>query len=153
MKDKSRQARSRYLRPALPEEAGPLSRLAYRAKAGWGYEPAFMEACRDVLRFTEEDTASIVVEEEKGVLLGFGLYNKQEQELTHLFVDPAFQGSGTGKRLFETIVSSLAAGTVFQIKSDPGACGFYERLGAVRTGSVFSEIDPDRQLPLLEYRR
>ena len=37
------------IRPARPEEAGAISALALRSKGHWGYDPAFLEACREDL--------------------------------------------------------------------------------------------------------
>jgi hypothetical protein len=41
-----------------------------------------------------------------------------------------------------------------QITADPNAAGFYERMGATRTGEVVSEIDGQtRVLPRMEIKR
>ena len=44
--DKEKPPRPR-IRRARPADAAALSRLAYDSKASWGYDDAFMEACRD----------------------------------------------------------------------------------------------------------
>ena len=40
------------LRPARPEEAPALTELCLRSKAVWGYDAAFMQACRRELTMT-----------------------------------------------------------------------------------------------------
>ena len=45
------------LRRALPDEAANLSALALRSKALWGYDAAFMEACRSPLTVDPEAIA------------------------------------------------------------------------------------------------
>ena len=42
------------IRRARPDEATCLSELAFHSKAYWGYDAAFMEACRDDLTLTPE---------------------------------------------------------------------------------------------------
>ena len=39
-------------RPATAADAPVLSNIAFRAKALWGYDAAFMEMCRDELTIT-----------------------------------------------------------------------------------------------------
>ena len=34
------------VRPAVPAEAGEISAMALRSKGHWGYDAAFLEACR-----------------------------------------------------------------------------------------------------------
>lgn len=72
--------------------------------------------------------------------------------LEKLFVDPDCMRTGAGKRLFiwarETAIAAKAKKIV--IDSDPGAEGFYQAMGAVRTGLTPSGSIPDRMLPVLE---
>jgi hypothetical protein len=37
------------IRPARPDEAGAISALALRSKGHWGYDAAFLAACRENL--------------------------------------------------------------------------------------------------------
>lgn len=46
------------IRPARPDEAAALSALALHAKAHWGYDEAFLAACRDDLTVTPGDIAA-----------------------------------------------------------------------------------------------
>ena len=61
------------VRAARPAEAAAISALALRSKAHWGYDPAFLEACRDDLTIRPEwcDGVRLVVAEQDGVLLGY----------------------------------------------------------------------------------
>ena len=45
------------VREARAEEAEALTELAMRAKASWGYDAAFMAACRDELTLTPQQMA------------------------------------------------------------------------------------------------
>lgn len=66
----------------------------------------------------------------------------------------AAQGRGAGRALFEHALEQARAagpGTV-RIEADPGAAGFYARMGARRTGHRPAPMDgaPARALPLFE---
>lgn len=81
-------------------------------------------------------------------LVGGGL----ELELEHLWVLPAWIGTGLGRTLFEHAMrraKELGAGTVW-IESDPNAEGFYQRMGARRTGAYIYEMEGrKRVLPVM----
>ncbi|MFH8382916.1 hypothetical protein ACH4E7_18490 [Kitasatospora sp. NPDC018058] len=65
------------IRPARPAEAELLTGIAVRAKAHWGYDEAFMAACRDELTLDAAAigwaSASTVVAEDGGRVLGFAV--------------------------------------------------------------------------------
>ena len=44
-----------HLRPARPDEADLLTELCLRSKAVWGYDDAFMRACRAELTLSPAD--------------------------------------------------------------------------------------------------
>ena len=56
------------MRPAAPSQAAFLSDLALRSKACWGYDPAFLSACRDELTIHPEtcDGVHVVVAQRGG---------------------------------------------------------------------------------------
>ncbi len=60
------------IRPAAAGEAAPLSELAMRAKAHWGYDAGFLERVRPLLSFSESDLVSDLVQvlEVDGSVLG-----------------------------------------------------------------------------------
>lgn len=146
------------VRPGRPAEAAALSALALRSKAHWGYDAAFLEACRADLTIDPGwcDGVRLVVAEEAGVLLGYARVagGPPVGELAGLFVDPVAIGRGVGGRLLRAAVA-VAAGLgieVLEIDSDPSAEPFYRHAGAVRTGTARSTVDPARLLPRLELR-
>ena len=73
-------------------------------------------------------------------------------ELSDLFVDPPFIGTGVGRRLYERACEQARALGFREllIESDPGAEAFYAHMGAVRIGDSTSSVDPNRKLPLLK---
>lgn len=152
-----------HIRPALPAEAEHLSALAFRSKAHWGYDAAFMDACVTALTIEAERIAApgehyVVAEDDAGVVLGFAALrldaaNPDEAELTNLFVEPRAIGQGCGWRLWQhtmTLARSLGVRQV-RIESDPFAERFYLRQGAVRIGETPSDAIPGRVIPLLRF--
>lgn len=144
------------MRPAEPAEAGPISELALRSKAHWGYDDGFLAACRAELTVHPEqcDGVHVVVAVRGAALLGFyGLAGIAPRgELWNLFVDPPAIGTGIGGLLLRDAVRR-ARGlgmAVLTIDADPYAEAFYLHAGAVRIGSVPSGSLPGRVLPRLE---
>ena len=141
------------------DEAAALSDLALRSKAHWGYDAAFLEACREELTLTPEQAGGTrVVRDSAGTVVGFHLLAPDPDdrpgrgELLMLFVDPSAMGSGVGRVLLEDAVASAGerGWTALRVESDPGAEGFYVRHGARRVGRVPSGSVAGRELPLLE---
>ena len=145
------------LRDASVADVDELSRIAYASKAHWGYDVAFMRACRGELTVCAEDLSRAVVrvaEQHDGVVGFHGVapYAGDIVELTWLFVAPAAMGHGAGRALLADAVSVArrSGARALHIESDPHAVGFYERAGARRTGTVPSASIPGRALPALE---
>jgi GNAT superfamily N-acetyltransferase len=144
------------IRPARPDEAPALSDLALRAKGHWGYDAAFLEACREELRVDPADCdgRSVVVADAAGVLIGFYqlLGEPPVGELADLFVDPPAIGRGVGGRLLAHAHAGAAARgfRTLTIDADPNAESFYRHAGAVRVGEVASGSIAGRRLPRLE---
>ncbi|MFI9271623.1 GNAT family N-acetyltransferase [Kitasatospora sp. NPDC052896] len=142
------------VRSARPEEAGPLTELVLRSKAHWGYDEAFMAACRLELTLGPEDLVigRAVVAERDGELLGMATLegDAPHGSLGMLFVDPAAMGQGVGSLLYRHVVSAARelGFRSLSIDSDPNAAPFYARLGAVRIGETPSGSVPGRVLPL-----
>ncbi|WP_175607618.1 GNAT family N-acetyltransferase [Peterkaempfera bronchialis] len=146
------------IRAAQAGEAGLLSELAMCSKAYWGYDEAFMAACREELTLpTAEVTARRArVAEDGGAVVGFATLegDAPEGEVGLFFVAPEAMGRGVGRSLFRHLASD-AAELGFRrltIDSDPNAEPFYRAMGAVRIGSTPSGSIPGRMLPLLEYQ-
>ncbi len=76
----------------------------------------------------------------------------QRLDLEHLWVLPAWIGTGLGRRLFEHAMRrahELGARTV-TIEADPNAEGFYRKMGAKRAGENVYELEgKERALPVM----
>ena len=166
------------IRAALPEQAADISELAIRSKAHWGYDDAFIEACREELTIPPDRIVAlrtqVVVSADgadgaegtpgdgadvgrlpAGRILGFGTIEGEPPagELGMLFVDPDFIGRGVGGALFSHLAATATALGFHRltIASDPNAEPFYLSKGAVRIGAVPSGSVPGRTLPLLAF--
>lgn len=144
------------LRNAALDELPLLGDLCLRSKAVWGYDAAFLDACRRELAITPEQLSRthIQVAELGGDAIGVGQVAVEGEvaELVKLFVDPYRLGIGCGRLLFDWAVSvARAAGAVrLIIDSDPDAVPFYVRMGAQPAGLVPSGSIRGRMLPRLE---
>ena len=141
------------VRPARPNEAGALTRLALRSKASWGYDGSFMSACVQELTVRPSDLSlrPTFVAEARGRSAGFYqlLVEGVLAEVTLLFVEPEAQGSGVGRLLWrhlEAEAVSLGARRI-AVVSDPNAAGFYLRMGTRRAGCRPSASLCGRMLP------
>jgi GNAT superfamily N-acetyltransferase len=130
-----------------------------RSKAHWGYDAAFMERVAPVLDFTTRDLereAIYVLESddlENDAAVGFYALRELEGQpfLDDLWVEAARIGAGHGERLWlHALATARGLGwTHLLIESEPGAEGFYLRMGARRLGERRSSIG--RLLPLLRF--
>jgi GNAT superfamily N-acetyltransferase len=144
------------LRDGRRDEARLLSELALRSKSYWGYDQAFLDACRAELTLGPEDVEikRVTVAEHDGQVVGFYALagDPPEGTLADLFVEPDHIGTGVGRALWEHAVG--VARTLgfarLTLEADPGAEPFYLAMGAHRIGSVPSGSIPGRFIPLLE---
>jgi ribosomal protein S18 acetylase RimI-like enzyme len=145
------------IRLARKDEVRLLSELAMRSKGHWGYDAAFLEACRAELTITPAriDRENVWVAVEAGEVIGFSslLVEGDDAELTDLFVDPGHIGSGVGRALWDRMVATgqEKGVTRMRIEADPYAEPWYLKRGAVRVGEAPSGSIPGRMLPLLEF--
>lgn len=144
-----------FIRPPAIEELPALSELCLRSKAVWGYEAAFMEACREELSFDPRDLAGscIAVAARGHSVVGVAQVRTagKEADLLKLFVEPAAMGSGVGQALFiwaRDVAREMGARRM-SIEADPDAAPFYRRLGARDDGLVPSGSIAGRMLPRL----
>lgn len=153
------------IRPARPDEAPFLSALALRSKAHWGYDDAFLEACRADLALTAAEVARdpvYVIAAGGGPPEGYyrllaggdaahGPMAGADDTLIldALFVAPEAIGRGHGRRLFAHAVAIAAARGARGLTwtSDPHATGFYRAMGARPIGKTPSTVFPGRMLP------
>jgi GNAT superfamily N-acetyltransferase len=144
------------IRKASPEEAEALTELAMRSKAHWGYDGAFMAACRPVLTITAAYIKEnpVFAAEEQAVLAGFCslVVHGTNAELDNLFIEPAFIGKGCGRLLWDRSVLYCKENGLSEmtIDADPFAEGFYLKMGAARVGESTSTVQPGRLLPRLK---
>lgn len=144
------------LRTPEPEQAEILTELCLLSKAVWGYDAAFMVACRPALTVTEDDwkksDIQIAVQDDNIIGMVQVMYHGEVAELDKLFIDPAALGGGIGRRLFAwSVETALSKGAkVMTIDADPGAADFYRRLGAIDNGVAASTVIPGRFLPRLK---
>lgn len=143
------------LRSARADELDALTDLCLRSKAVWGYDRAFMEACRDELTLTQEDLreTKLQVAERDGAIVGVAQVSADGATayLEKLFVDPGQLRGGAGRTLFawaKTAATECGA-THLVIEADPDAAPFYRRMGARDDGVAPSGSIPGRFLPRL----
>ena len=133
-----------------------LSDLCMRSKAVWGYDAAFMKACRAELSIDPVDLQESriqVAETANGQIVGVVQVRSTgaDADLVKLFVEPGKLRAGTGRLLFGWAVGTareLGAIRV-TIEADPEAAGFYEKMGAQRIGMAPSGSIAGRRIPQL----
>ena len=139
-------------------EAPLLSDLAVRSKGHWGYDDDFMNRCRRPLTVDQDQITrgrvTLVEDDPDGVVMGFYALagsSDEDAEISMLFVDPPWIGTGLGAELLDHACRSARqrGWSAVRIEADPFAVPFYEHMGAVRIGVVPSELIPGRALPLL----
>lgn len=130
--------------------------LAFRSKAVWGYDRAFMERCRAELTIADDQIRArpVYVWIESGRVLGFYALRLEDGlvEIDHLWVAPEALRRGIGRALWRHLRQEairLGAARI-GVSADPNAEGFYLRLGFSRVGTRPSGSIPGRSLPYLE---
>jgi GNAT superfamily N-acetyltransferase len=147
------------IRQPFENEIDDLTSIAMKSKSYWGYDYTFMRACVEELTVTREHLYhhTIFVVESKKRLIGFYILqeiNPDSIEMTFMFVEPKYIGSGLGKLLFNHATAQAKTGGYKNIivQSDPFAGAFYERMGCKKIGRKPSGSIPGRDLPLYRYR-
>ena len=143
------------IRSARANELAALAELALRSKGHWGYDAAFLEACRTELTLTPAElteTATAVIDA-NGAPVAMAQVSSEGRVawLEKLFVDPAHMGQSLGRRLFAwSVETARGLGAVeLVIESDPDAEPYYLHMGAVRSGFASSGSIPGRTIPRL----
>ena len=147
------------IRRATADDADALSDLAHRAKAHWGYPATWMREWDAQLTIIPGylEMHDVWVSEEDGVIVGMcALEDRKDRwNLEHVWVDPARHGRGVGRALVLHALDEARRRHegVVELLSDPYATGFYERLGARRTGEVPAPMPgaKNRTLPRYEF--
>jgi N-acetylglutamate synthase-like GNAT family acetyltransferase len=143
------------IRRAEAAEATALTDLALISKAAWGYDAAFMAACRAELTVRQESISrdpTYLVEAE-GRILGFYQLGLDDAvaEIRMMFVAPGALRSGLGRRLWAHLEETARTAGVrrLEVDSDPHAEAFYRAMGMRRVGEAPSGSIPGRMLPHL----
>ena len=141
------------LRDVLPNELSSLDELCLRSKAVWGYDDAFMAACRDELTLHPDDlrTTHLQVAERGSAVVGLAQVKVtgNEADLMKLFVEPGLLRSGVGRLLFAWARARRLGAVRMVIEADPGEAAFYQRMGARHAGFAPSQSIAGRMLPRL----
>jgi GNAT superfamily N-acetyltransferase len=144
------------VRRALPGDAEVLTRIAFAAKRYWEYPERWISRWTESLTITPEFVRNNDVYAALSGGETFAFYalsgRGRELELEHLWVPPAWIGSGAGRLLFEHAMDKAASrgAKSVKIEADPNAEGFYSKMGAKRTGENVYEIEGHRRvLPLM----
>jgi GNAT superfamily N-acetyltransferase len=144
------------IRRATPEAADALTRIAFAAKQHWGYPERWIQHWKGSLTITPQFVRNNEVYAAVSGGEPFAFYvltgTGGKLELEHLWVSPAWIGSGVGRLLFEHAMGEGASrgANAVEIEADPNAEGFYLRMGARRIGENVYEIDGQRRvLPLM----
>ena len=143
------------LRPARPQEAERLSRIAQAAKAALGYSAELLESWRAELTIDPDllqRQTVWVLECEGGVQGFFSLHAfRDSATLSHLWVDPPAQRRGFGSMLLRMALQLAAAGRAqtLQVDAEPSAETFYQRHGLQKVGEIAAPIpgQPERARP------
>ena len=87
-----------------------LTALCLTSKAHWGYDAAFMAACRDELTLCEADLQTteigVIRDGRAPVAMAQVSVHGSEAEIDKLFVHPGAMGRGHGRALFDWIVAT-----------------------------------------------
>lgn len=142
------------IRRATPNEADTLTRIALEAKKHWGYPEHWINHWEADLTISPEliSDHEVYVAEEDNETRGFYALclDGTQAELEHMWVLPAYIGTGVGKELFLDAMERAAKMKVREvgITADPNAGGFYKHMGAEQVGEIDSEVEgTERKIP------
>ncbi len=134
-----------------------MSDLCRRAKAHWGYAPAFLEQCRAALTvepISIESGQVFVATDATDRPIGLHQIGETDEagtiELILLYVEPAWIGRGVGKRLLAhaALLAEERGGRRLSILADPHAAPFYRAQGAIYSAEAPSDAIAGRMLPV-----
>src|SRR5829696_799885 len=145
------------IRPASPDEASALTKIAHDAKRHWGYPEHWIKHWESDLTISSDFIRDnhVYVAEEDGEIQGFYALSVigDRAEIEHMWVTPARIGTGVGKDLFLDAMERAAALNVgaVELTADPNAAGFYKHMGATQIDETDASLDgQSRTLPRLK---
>lgn len=147
------------LRRATLDDADALTDLAHRAKAHWGYPASWMREWDAQLTILPGylEMHDVFVAERDGAIVGMCALEDRGARwmLEHVWVDPPLHRAGIGTALIRRALETARhrGARVVELLADPYATGFYDKLGARRTGDVHAPMPSarDRTLPCYEF--
>lgn len=145
------------IRPARKEEFEVLTRISFLSKRFWNYPDEYFSIWQRELTITADyiTTNEVWVYEKKGEVVGYyslvNLTSDMEIEfvtlkkglwLDHMFLLPAFIGTGIGRKMIDHLKGCCSKRNVSRVDIlvDPYARGFYEKIGCRYVGEVASTI-------------
>ena len=141
---------------AAPDQAALLTAIAHASKRYWGYPESWMKIWETQLTVLRESIATrpTAVARIDGRIVGFHQLQPlgRSLRLDHLWVLPQWIRQGLGTALFRDACQRGASlgWSELRIVSDTHAVGFYERIGAVRSGIERDTFEGQiRELPVL----
>jgi GNAT superfamily N-acetyltransferase len=154
------------IRRARPDEHALLTEISLSSKRYWNDPEEYFGVWKDELTITRSyiENNTVFAAEVSDAVVGYlsivhvpqdfkagAAFVQRGYWLEHLFVRPGFMRCGIGSRLISFARVWCAQNGIDRllIFSDPHACGFYERLGAVYIGESASSI-PGRTVPMME---
>lgn len=146
------------IRRARTDDAEALTRLSVAATRTHGYDAAGMISFLAVKAADIDAGLTFVAERGEDTLVGVvGLHATNLPGLVildRLFVDPAAQRGGIGRRLLATAARTAAAmnASTILVYAHPGAVAFYTRLGAIPVGATPLPQWPGLMLEMMAYR-
>jgi len=145
------------IKRAQSQDAETLTEIALDAKRHWGYPESWIKHWKSDLTISPEFITQhhVYVAEDEGEIRGFYALCESDNkaELEHMWVRPAYIGTGIGKELFLDAMERASNMNVSEIElsADPNAAGFYERMGAKKIGEVESDVEGhSRTLPRMK---
>ncbi|MEU1040602.1 GNAT family N-acetyltransferase [Streptomyces sp. NPDC005551] len=128
------------IRPAVARDAKRLTRLVRGSRAYEGQYAAMVADYRVGPDYIEAHRVFVAVgaDDAAGPVLGFYSLVVAPPELDLLFVADGAQGRGIGRLLVEHMRTEARAAGLDRVRvvSHPPAEGFYQAVGALRTGTV-----------------
>ena len=136
-----------------------INELIRKSKAYWGYDNEFMNNFMNHFQMTKASFDKEIIKlfylykEEppcKKTLVGFyslSADSNNQLELNNFFIHPDYIGQGFGKKLWLCMLESVKklGKKKFILWSDPGAEGFYEKMGCKKIGTRESPLMPGRR--------
>jgi GNAT superfamily N-acetyltransferase len=124
------------IRRAAPDELELLNELTVRSRRHWGYDAELFRAWADRLDFAAEDWGDVeaYLAEIEGPPIGWAALRRPLNGvavLEELWIVPEAMGRGVGTQLFRFLAGRARelGASALEWASEPGAVGFYEKLG------------------------